>query len=190
MIREIVPTIHRGLRQQLKGYPAPLMVPVRPQPNCVPNQCWINVPELIEQQGGSPVSGRIVWTESTGKWLHLEAHCNWRLPDGTLIDPTPKVDGETHIVFVEEPLTFAGYAISSRFLCCSGRPVVKRFVELLQQLSEIRSSIPFGEERETPTEYVPLLLEQCMLLPRVYQHDWPPKRVLGRNRSARRRTRR
>lgn len=174
MFREITPSIE-GL--QLAGYPAPIVVPVRPQPNCPPNQCWLNVPPLVEQHGGSLVSGRIVWTESKGKWLHLEAHCNWRMADGTIIDPTPKVDGEKQIVFVEEPLTFDGYSISCRYLPLSDDPLVKRFSQIMQRISEILSTIPVGEERVAPPEFVRLLVEKSRLFPRIY----PP--VSNRNRS-------
>lgn len=111
MIKEIVPKLNNELRKRLTSHGVPNLVPVEAYPNCEYSDCWLNVTSLIEKHGGKRITGRIVWTESHGKWLHLEAHCNWKRHDETLIDPTPKEDGEKEIVLVEEEIHFQGYEI-------------------------------------------------------------------------------
>ena len=120
------------------------------------SQCWNNVPLVIEKDGGEIVPGRIVWIEASGKWLHLEAHCCWRTPDGTVVDPTPKGDKEQVIAFVEEPLKWDGHLIVSRYHCFTNEPAVVEFLELTQQWNSIQSQLKQGEVRRledfTPAE--------------------------------------
>lgn len=164
-MREIVPEINSTLKRSLAGHPDPILVAVRPQPNCEVGNCWENIPALIDRYGGSLVSGRIIWIERTGKWLHLEAHCNWVMPDGEIIDPTPKEDGEKEIVFVEEKLRFKGSTIPCRFICCSENRLVKRYVKILQRTSEIRAAMLAGKTKGIPSEFIALTHEQARLLP-------------------------
>lgn len=116
-MKEIVPEHTPQVIQALHsmGYRTIHRVPVVPRKDCVMSHCWLNVPSVIEQEGGEIVPGQIVWIEASGKWLHLEAHCCWRMPDGTLVDPTPKMDQEQEIAFVEEPLKWEGHFIASRY---------------------------------------------------------------------------
>lgn len=116
-MKEIVPEQTPEIMQALHsmGYSTIHRVPVVPREGCVMSHCWLKVPSVIEKEGGEIVPGRIVWIEATGKWLHLEAHCCWRMSDGTLIDPTPKMDQEQEIAFVEEPLKWEGHLIASRY---------------------------------------------------------------------------
>ncbi len=153
-VPEDTPQVVQAL--QIMGYSTIHRVPTVPREDCVMNQCWQNVPSVIEREGGEIVPGRIVWIEESGRWLHLEAHCCWRMPDGTLIDPTPKMDQEQEIAFVEEPLKWEGYLIVSRYHCFSNEPEVVEYLELIQQWNEIQSKLKVGEIRQleefTPSE--------------------------------------
>lgn len=154
-MKEIVPEHTPQVIQALHsmGYSTIHRVPVVARQGCVMSHCWLNVPSVIEKEGGEIVPGRIVWIEASGKWLHLEAHCCWRMPDGTLVDPTPKMDNEQEIAFVEEPLKWDGHLIVSRYHCFSSEPEVVEFLELTQQWNRIQSDVKAGEIRQlTPSE--------------------------------------
>lgn len=131
----------------------PITVPVVAQPDCNPSECWINVPRMIAQHGGTLISGRAIWSHRAGSWYHLEAHAIWQRPDGALIDPTPKEEGDRNITFVSEPLEYTGYLIPSRYILNSKSKRLRRFVELTQAVQDIRATIPAGEKRlMTPAE--------------------------------------
>lgn len=133
-MREIVPEHTPQITNVLQsmGYSTVHRVPVVQREDCRMNHCWINVPLVIEKDGGEAVPGRIVWIEASGKWLHLEAHCCWRMPDGTLVDPTPKMDKEHEIAFVEEPLKWDGHLIASRYHCFTNDPADTELVDFIR----------------------------------------------------------
>ena len=154
-MREIVPEQSQQITKALQsmGYGTLHRVPVVPRQDCVNNQCWNNVPLVVEKDGGEIVPGRIVWIEESGKWLHLEAHCCWRKPDGTVIDPTPKADKEQVLAFVEEPLKFEGHLISSRYHCFTNEPSVIEHLEwFLQFQAQIKEAQVRYLEEATPAE--------------------------------------
>lgn len=147
-MQEVVPQLTGTIVEALTsmGYGQPLSVPVKARKDCRPNECWVNVPRVVESECGEAVPGRIVWMEVSNRWLHLEAHCVWRTPSGTLIDPTPKVDRETDIIFVAEPLVWEERSIPSRYHVFSDDPVVREFCELAVKWQEVLCRRPPGQE--------------------------------------------
>lgn len=106
-----------ALIRQLRGQP--VRVPVIPQPGCQHGECFAGVSELVEQRGGEMVSGWCIW-ERPRAWAEAEHHAIWRREDGALIDPLPKPDGETEILFVADPsATWGGPGHN-------GRPTIRR----------------------------------------------------------------
>lgn len=85
----------------------PKFVPVSPCEGCVPNNCFINVEKVIAANGGEVRYGWIIW-ENKVFW-DAEFHGCWVPPDGwlggtiTLLDVTPKPDGESQILFLPDP---------------------------------------------------------------------------------------
>ena len=146
-MNEVVPIITGNLRTKLmaKGYGEPLSVPFVIKPDCGFSQCWLNVQTMIQREGGGLVIGRIIWQQESGLWLHLEAHAIWRTPDGRLVDPTPKVESETEVVFVEDDFKYVGEVmIPSKYIVMSKSPKVRRFVEVLEQRAAIINAILSG----------------------------------------------
>lgn len=160
-MREIVPEQTPQVLQALQtmGYSTIHRVPVVPRQECVMNQCWLNVPLVIEKDGGEAVPGRIVWIEESGRWLHLEAHCCWRTPDGTLIDPTPKMDQEQEIAFVEEPLKWEGHLIASRYHSFTNDPGDALLIGLVQQWQAISSQMQHTKIRQLKDFFAPTYTE-------------------------------
>lgn len=82
---------------------APILLPYTDQQaGYMAGNCHINVFHMIKQYGGSIVFGWIVWAGGPPK-LEGEFHAVYQSPDGQLIDVTPRVDRESHIVFLSDP---------------------------------------------------------------------------------------
>jgi hypothetical protein len=75
-------------------------VPVIPQPGAMLGSCWFNCLEHMLANGGEVVYGWALW--------HREAaylgqhHAVWRGGQGQLLDPTPNVVGDKHIIFMPD----------------------------------------------------------------------------------------
>lgn len=176
-MNEVVPRITDNLKARLtaNGYSEPITVPFEHMPDCSFGECWQNVQTTIQREGGSLVGGRIVWQQEHGLWFHLEAHAVWRNAEGRLVDPTPKVDGETEIVFVEDDFKHVGeVVIPSRYLVTSKSPKVRRLVEVIEQRGAIISAILSGsqpEDRETIEEKRRLAVEMTQLAQELFPQD-------------------
>jgi hypothetical protein len=79
----------------------PSFVAVAPAPGARPGWCFANVDEAISKTGGVKVHGHLIW--AAPGWLNAEFHAVLRRPGGELVDVTPKADGETRVVFAEDP---------------------------------------------------------------------------------------
>jgi len=66
-----------------------------------PGHCHSNVRHYTRENGGEVVGGWLVW-ENPG-YAELEGHAIWRNPAGTLVDVTPRQDGEELILFLLDP---------------------------------------------------------------------------------------
>lgn len=83
------------------GRTIPIRVPVLPRPGAAEGWCFRNVAEIVAAEGGRPVLGWLTWVSAVA--MTAEYHAVWAGPDGRIIDPTPKADGETFVVFGEDP---------------------------------------------------------------------------------------
>ena len=101
--QEITPTI-RDFCREIDAAATPAYVPVRPDRNCVPSECYQNVANKIRRKGGGERQGRIIW-ESPGLHLEAEHHAIWISKAGVAIDITPKEDGEERILFLPSSRT-------------------------------------------------------------------------------------
>lgn len=102
----------------------PSFVPVLPEPGCVVAECFFNVMEKVEREGGSIRYGWIIW-ENPKVWLLGEFHAVWEGPDGELIDITPKADGERRILFQPDGHRVYEFAPVARVIQpLSGSPAV------------------------------------------------------------------
>lgn len=115
----------------------PVYVPVAPQTEAEIDKCHVNVEEHIKSHGGTPIYGWIIWQSPA--LLHALFHCNWMSPDGELIDITPKVDGETKILFLPDPAKqWKGRYVPSRRNARRSDPLIARFVAVNDQMDKIR----------------------------------------------------
>lgn len=177
-MNEVVPRITDNLRARLtaNGYGEPLTVPFEHRPDCSFGQCWQNVQTTMQREGGSLVIGRIVWQEEHGLWFHLEAHAVWQNPEGRVVDLTPKVDGETEVVFVEDDFKHLGeVVIPSRYIVTSKSLKVRRLVEVFEQRGAIISATLSGsppQNRDTTEETRRLAVEMTQLAQELFPQDY------------------
>jgi hypothetical protein len=96
-IDELLRSFGRSLKKD-----APLLyVDVRPATGAQPLDCFNNVPRCVEAEGGTQLFGWVIWIWP-GVFVEAEHHSVWRKVDGTLSDPTPRQQGETRVLFLED----------------------------------------------------------------------------------------
>jgi hypothetical protein len=68
-------------------------------------QCHINVwAHWKRNPGGGAVAGWVIWQAKSASFVEAEFHSVWRAPKGSLVDVTPRKDGEQYVLFVPDPL--------------------------------------------------------------------------------------
>lgn len=98
--------LHRFVREicaRLVAGSEPVWVPVVPIPTAQLNECFFNVRERINVEGGSIQHGWCIW-EEPGIFVEGEFHAVWRRSDDSLCDITPKRDHEIRILFLPDPV--------------------------------------------------------------------------------------
>ena len=118
------------LARQIDATRVPEFVVVEAGEECLPDRSFDNVAAMVRRRGGSMLSG---WTLRELPTVFVEAsiHAMWRCPDGSLVDVTPRADGQTRILFVPDSKTrWQGEDVEPRRLllheqacyCGSGMP--------------------------------------------------------------------
>jgi hypothetical protein len=90
----------RAFVQEL-GAEEPTLVPVVPGPGSEPGWCYRNVARVVAEEGGEAVHGWAIW--ACDLFATAEFHVVRRRGDGSLVDVTPKSDGEKQILFAIDP---------------------------------------------------------------------------------------
>jgi hypothetical protein len=90
---------------------APMFVPVKPDAASIERDCFFVVQKRQLRDGGDIVFGWNIWTWPQ-VWLKAEHHAVWRIPDGRLVDLTPKPFDK--IVFVADPSRPYDYKLNRR----------------------------------------------------------------------------
>ncbi|WP_434729570.1 hypothetical protein [Rhizobium binae] len=67
----------------------------------------------IQQDGGTPLHVWTIWELPDALWT-AEFHVVWKAPDGSLVDVTPKPDGETSILFVPDDTYLDDFDFAAR----------------------------------------------------------------------------
>lgn len=79
----------------------PTFVIVRPWDTGEVKECFDTTSRYAAQHGGSIQYGWTIW-ETPGVLLDAEFHAVWRDQSGSLLDVTPKLDGEPQILFLPD----------------------------------------------------------------------------------------
>jgi hypothetical protein len=87
---------------------SPRFIPVRAEPWALENHCDSNCLAKVQREGGGRVvPGWAIWL-MPGHFIEAEYHCVYEDSGGSLVDITPKTDGETRILFVPNPSAGVG----------------------------------------------------------------------------------
>lgn len=128
----------------------PLYVPLRPDADFKPVQCFLNVDAKIRRSGGTIVYG---WEISQIPRIHLEArtHAVWRSSAGDLLDMTPEEFGQPRILFLLDARQKDNRATlqQRRFSMASPehRPLVEEYWALSDESLSLRQSVELGAVR-------------------------------------------
>ena len=92
------------LARQIDAHRAPEFVAVEAGEECQPGRSFDNVAALVRRRGGAMLTG---WSLRELPTVYVEGtfHAVWRGPDGSLVDVTPRADGQTRILFVPDAKT-------------------------------------------------------------------------------------
>lgn len=122
----------------------PVFVPVRPAPGAEEGGCHTNVADHVKENGGEAVFGWIVWQSRI--LLNAEAHCNWRSPQGEMIDITPKLPREAKVLFLPDSnMKWEGRLIPCRRAVRFDSPKVHDLVRLLEESERIQARYRYWE---------------------------------------------
>lgn len=136
---EAIPILPSFVMARLGG--EALSVPVAPAPKARLLQCFWNVRDLVEQEGGEAVYGWQI-SEWSGVLYQCEHHAVWRRADGVLVDPTPSEGGETHSIFIPRgDMPFTGWQIPTRRIPISTDVKVMTFCFVSDEADRLRVSV-------------------------------------------------
>jgi len=138
----------RGLCRKIGNVGEPLFVRVSAPPEGRLDDCFEDVRRQIEKYGGTVQHGWTIW-EWPGIFIEAEFHAVWCDKDGTLLDVTPKRDGEEQILFVPDPKrVFTGRRIDNVRKAVGRDPRIKELLkthEAFQRLiNKEMAKVPFG----------------------------------------------
>ena len=137
------------------------MVPVEPAGHALPNECFDNVWEQMRREGGGFAYGWCIW-EWPHVYLEAEHHSVWISPEGTMVDVTPKPEGETQILFLRDdtllPDTTFTKRIENRRFSLKSDPDITRFFEAASAVNRFVDEHSIGKEAKfNSRDFMPLL---------------------------------
>ena len=138
----------RRLCRKISNLDEPVFVRVSADPGGGLADCFEDVRRQIEKFGGQVQHGWTIW-EWPGLFVEAEFHAVWRHPDGTLVDVSPKKDGEEVILFApDRDRTFKGVRQDNVRLAVSRDPRVKKLLQLQEdyhrKLRKRMRNVPFN----------------------------------------------
>jgi hypothetical protein len=127
----------------------PAYVPVHTHRDCALNECFLNVRAAVSHAGGTIAFGWVIWI-----WprvlIEAEHHAVWELPDGRLVDITPKAHGEQRILFLrDDRATFDFEGLRRRDnvrLPLSSNPAVRTYIDASAALVALIEAHSVGRE--------------------------------------------
>ncbi|TYT27417.1 SEC-C domain-containing protein [Luteimonas viscosa] len=110
---------------------------VQPTPTARVNECFLNVQEQVEAEGGQMLCGWQIW-EWPNVLVEAEFHAVWFSLDGRLVDVTPKQEGEGRILFVGDPsLAYAGLAKDNVRLAIRDDLLIRHFIRVSEEIVKV-----------------------------------------------------
>ncbi|NNG59795.1 zinc chelation protein SecC [Sphingomonas paucimobilis] len=137
-------------------------VPYEERAGARQSSCFSNVQTAVAEDGGSAVHGWMLW-ELPGAFIEAEHHALWLKPDGSLVDITPKADGEQVILFVEDAAAaYTGKYIDQKRFPAFGNRLARDFIKVQSEMERLVQ--PY---RRVGTYQVPPSVEQAAMRKRA-----------------------
>jgi hypothetical protein len=195
---EVTPDALRFCRSLCESQ-SPQIVGVMPAEGAIFAECFHNVIAHAKKCGGSLRYG---WDVSIleGVYGEAEFHAVWRKPDGTLLDITPKAQGEDRILFQPDDVNTYDFdsrrSLANRFCAFCDDPLVLRFVELAKYRVEKAATVRAGtlftlskdfmrdlllSQLEVFRKYVGLDANDQALFEKLTARPQVPRGCVGRN---------
>lgn len=92
-----------ALCSELVVAPSPLYLSLHAEKYAQHGDCYGAVSEKMRRDGGTTQYGWIIW-QTDELMIEAEFHAVWKSPEGNLLDITPKVDGESTVLFLPDPV--------------------------------------------------------------------------------------
>lgn len=99
--RKITERILEFCREKIDPTTKPIFLKLVQAENCNFSDCFGNVENYIENNGGGVQYGWIIW-ETPNLFVEGEFHAVWVNNKGEYVDITPKIDGEKEILFLPD----------------------------------------------------------------------------------------
>jgi hypothetical protein len=141
----------QALCRDLDNTQEPMYVPVQPDPDSKPLECFVNVRDKVERDGGRIRFGWAIW-EWARVMIEAEFHANWISPGGEQIDITPKPEGISRILFLPASTDIYDYnreyyRIDNIRRPLADDPLVAEYIRATEEVFEF-------EERLSPGSYI------------------------------------
>ncbi len=122
----------------------PEYVSVEVQEWSLPSECFPNVWQMVQEQGGQQVNGWAIW-QWANMLVEAEAHSVWQSPEGELIDITQHANGENEILFLrDDNMVYTGQQIGNVRLAITDSPLVAELIDLSKKTEEVMSDYKPG----------------------------------------------
>lgn len=137
--RKINDKVRKFVTENLWLDSAPIWIPSKPRPGARFSDCFATVDSQIADLGGEKVFGWVIW-ERPKVLIEGEFHAIWKAPDGTLLDLSPRPDGERHICFAADTENiYNGFQVDNVRQALSADPLVQRLIEIHTLLYQYRN---------------------------------------------------
>jgi len=165
--------------QKLSPDLTPIKISIEPPHWAKELDCVDIVRRLVKEEGGECVLGWALW-EWPNVIVEGEFHAVWKKPDGSLLDVTPRTDGDDFVLFLPDPKAVVDtYQKDNVRLPLAQRREILDFIEIKERLHRAKNK---GEEAKamyyTHTPHLDhLLSEEARIMRRlITRFGHPPKK--------------
>ncbi|MEC5129022.1 hypothetical protein VSU19_19835 [Verrucomicrobiales bacterium BCK34] len=146
----------RDICEEVSPENYPIYMGIEPLPEFPPDNCYFNVAEMVEREGGDSVFGWAIY-EWPRVWHEFQFHAIWRDNEGDLHDVTPRRDNEKVVLFLPSELEFTGAPVSTRWFLMTSRSPVKEIRDIQIEIEKLKQDsyavrgaapLPVGPERD------------------------------------------
>jgi hypothetical protein len=130
------------------------------------SECFLNVCAAVDHANGRIAYGWAIWLWP-GVLAEAEHHAVWELPDGTLVDITPKAHGEQIILFLRDDCATFDYDGFQRRdnirFALSSNPAIQEFIDASAAVTALFETHSAGRAIRFDREELRPLAERALI---------------------------